>query len=641
MSPYAHVLAPGRIGDLEVANRIVMAPMATRMAHPDGSVSNREIGYYVARARGGAGLLMTGAMLAGTDVEAPRAAMLRIDDDRYVPGLTLLVQEVHHAGARIGAQLSPGLGRVSALVNGHVPVSASATPALADPAVTCRALTTDEVHLLVQRFGEAAARAAEAGFDLIDVHGHTGHLVDQFLTEKWNQRTDEYGGSLENRVRLAVELVEAARRAAPGLPVSFRLTTVHHVLGGRDLEESLEVARLLQAAGVDLMVVDEGAQEAADHVFPPYYLGDAPSLATAAAVRKVLGIPVMVVGNMTPELAEKAMADGEVDFVGMGRPLVADPDLPRKLRADRPGSIRPCIRCNALCLGNVAAGAALECSVNPQAGYEGSRLVARSNRAKRVVVVGGGPAGLEAARVAALRGHTVDLYEKAGRLGGVLWPASRPDFKRELRTTVAWWTSELARLGVTVHLNWEITAGSPALNQADEVIIATGALPRHPVTVAGLDRGNALDALDVHRGAMVGPHVLIAGGGLTGADLALELGLSGHRVTLVEQEDRIARDMVAANRLALLHRLSLLDVTVLTRHQVRVVEHDGVVADGPAGTVRLSADTVVTAFGMRPNATLTGAGRIEDPRVHVVGDAVEPATVGDAVHAAFRIAAAL
>lgn len=642
MSSYANLLAPGHIGSLAVPNRIVMPPLGLRMAHPDGSVSGREIAFYVARARGGAGLLMTGAMLAATDVEPPRAAMTRADDDRFLPGLRSLVTAVHGAGSRIAAQLSPGLGRVGAPEPGRsVPISASASPWPQNPGASCRALETEDVRLLVHRFGEAAARMAAAGFDAIDVHGHSGHLVDQFLTTVWNHRTDVYGGSLENRCRFAVELVEAARAAAPGLPISFRLTTVHHVDGGRELAESLEIATVLQDAGVDLMIVDEGAHEAADWAFPSYYLGDAPYLAGATAVSRALRIPVMVAGNMTPGIAEKALADGDIAFVGMGRALVADPDLPRKLLADRPGRIRPCTRCNAMCIGHVAVGAALGCSVNPQAGFETSRVIGRAARAKRVVVVGAGPAGLEAARVAALRGHSVDLYERSDHLGGVLWSAAAPEFKRELRAMVAWWKGQLAAQMVAVHLNREITPGSPVLAAAQEIVLATGGLPVHPLSVTGMRRHDVVEVLDLHRGAPVGQRVLVAGGGLSGADAALQLALDGHVVTIVEQEESIARDTLQLNRKALLRRLAGAGVTVLTGHTVRAIDEDGVLVHSADGTRRLTADTVVTAFGLRPNSSLAGPGVLEDPRVHVIGDCVEPAKVGDAVHAGFLAAMAI
>lgn len=642
MTTYDQLLSPAALGSLALPNRVIMAPMGTEMCTDDGMTTDQEIAYYVERARGGTGLVLTGITAVQQDVEQLAHGLGRIDTDAHVPGLTRMVAAVHAVGGRIGLQLTAGLGRnINSLTPGQPPVSASDNTWFADPSVTCRALTGEEIALIVRRFGEAAARAAAAGFDSIDIHGHTGYLIDQFMSAVWNRRTDTYGGSVENRCRFAVEIIEAVHAYAPGLPVSFRLSVDHKFPGGRGTAEAQAIAVELEKAGLDLMIADDGSYEAMDYVFPPYYLGDACMVPAARALKDVLSIPVMAVGNITPEDGERILADGDADFIGIGRGLIADPDLVNKLTDGHREDIRPCIRCNSMCVGNAFYALPLGCAVNPQVGQERERVITLSERPRRVVVVGAGPGGLEAARVAGLRGHTVDVYEASDRLGGVLWPAATPDFKKELRSMIGWWERQLTALPVTIHLSHPITADSPELLAADEVIIATGSVPILPAAISGIDRPDVVDVLAFHEGAPVGRRVVVAGGGLSGCDGALELAALGHEVTIVELADDLARDMIMINRITLLRDLAEAGVRVLTSHAVSHVDDAGVHASGPDGEVVLPADTVVAAFGVRADAALAATLTEAGVGFRAVGDCTTPGKAGDAINAGFMAALAI
>lgn len=637
---FPHVLEPARIGNLELRNRVIMVPMGTEMGDHDGHLTEREVAYYAERAKGGTGLVVTGINAVTDDYEVINEGLGRVDSDAAIPGLRMLADAVHAVGGKISVQLTAGLGRnINVIDPDRPPISASDNTHWLDPTVRCRPLEIEEIAVLVQRFREAAARCAEAGIDMIDIHGHTGYLIDQFMSAQWNRRTDGYGGSVENRCRFATEIIAAVKEGAPGLPVSFRLSVDHRFPGGRTVADSQEIARHLEAAGLDLLMADEGSYEAMDYVFPPYYLGDACMLGAAQAMKQVLSIPVLGCGNLTPENAEAALVAGDMDFVGIGRALIADPQWADKLAAGRRADIRPCIRCNQLCVGNAFVGKALGCAVNPQVGFERERVLTPVATPKRVAVVGGGPAGLEAARVAATRGHTVDLYEKADHLGGVLWPAATPEFKKELRAMIAWWERQLADLPVTVHLGAEITADSPELAGVDEIVVATGSVPLVP-PIPGIDGPNVVEVVDAHLGAALGERIVVCGGGLSGADFALEMAEKGHDVTLVEMTDEIAKDLLLINRITLLRDLATQGVRVLVGRTVTRVDAAGVTVTGPDGEELVPADTVVSAFGVRPATALTEALTART-KVHAVGDCVTPAKVGDAINAGFEAAFAL
>ncbi|MGO8683508.1 MAG: FAD-dependent oxidoreductase [Thermoleophilia bacterium] len=642
---YSHLLQPSLWGPVPVRNRIFMPPLSIHLVGPEGGFSDAEIAFFAARAWGGAGLLISGCLQAEDKFEAASPAMVQASDDRFVARLREFTDAVHAHGAKVGAQLTVGFGLGAAPNPDLQPISASAVPSAWRPEVLCRALKTEEIAAMVDLFGQAAARCVTAGFDAIDIHAHTGDLAEQFMSSQLNKRTDEYGGSLENRMRLCVELVQATRDAVgPNHAISVRLSVDEKFPGGRTVDETRGMARMLAAAGADILSLDVGSLSAPQWMAPSYYFGDDPNIDLFRAVREAVDIPVACTGSLTPMGAEEAIRSGAYDFMGSGRGLIADPDWPNKLLDGHPEDIRPCIRCNEMCMGNVMAGKGVECSVNPQVGRELSTHLTPATDGKTIVIIGGGPAGLETARVAGLRGHRVTIYEQESRLGGVLEPAARPDFKRELHRMVGWWERQIDTDAISVCLDTRVTAASGVFGDADEIIVATGSVPQTP-PIPGLNLPHVMDVLDFHRKPRpLGEHIVVCGGGLSGCDAALDLARHGKQVVIIEMLGGIATATVPPTRIALLGELSAAGVRVLTDTTVLEITASAVRAKGPDGAVAIDADTVITAFGVSPQSALAAeleATGIDVARMHVIGDAARPAKVGDAIHAGFNTALVL
>ena len=621
---------PGQIGSLEIRNRIVMPAMATGTSSEEGFVTRQTKDYYEARARGGAGLII----VEFTCIDFPRGKgalrQLAVDDDRFIPGLRELAQAIQRQGARAALQLHHAGNAAKRENTGLQPVgpSAIARPGGEIP----RAFTAEEIRDLVNRFAGAAERAAEAGFDGIEIHGAHAYLIAQFLSAAWNRREDRYGGSRENRARILIEIFRAVReRVGKAYPVWCRINGEESgVPGGTTPEEAQATAGMVEKAGCDAISVSASAPEllsSRPHFYPPGW-----ALHLAEGVRNVVRVPVIAVGRIAPELGERVLREGKADFIAMGRALRADPDLPHKLSSGKQEEIRPCIVCNA-CAERLRPGGHRLCAVNSALGREGEYTIAPAKERKRVLVIGGGPAGMEAAGVAGLRGHEVILCEREGRLGGKLLVAAAPPFKEEILRLVDFLSAQIKAVGVKVEVKTEVTRRLLESYHPDVVILATGSTPLVP-RIRGIDKQNVVTAEAVlgHRVDVRSP-VAVLGGGQVGCEVAAFLAEKGKKVVLIEMLDLLAADLgKRQGRQCLIDYLTEKGVTLLTRMKGEEVSDRGlVVVDHDGHRQTLEADTVVLACGSVPDTDLHEELKGIVPEIHVIGDCFRARSILEAI----------
>lgn len=635
-----------RIGGLELKNRIAMAPMGTNgLTDIDYGYSRRLIDFYAARAKGGAGMIMTGAAVVNTDLEGGITHFLpRLNTPAYMGRLSELCDAMHHYGAKLVLQLTAGFGRVNFVQDNPIqPISASAQPCFLDPSVSTRALTVEEIQTLVVSFATSAGMAKVAGVDAIEIHGYGGYLIDQFQTALWNQRTDQYGGDLEGRLRFSMEIIGATRAAVGDLPIIYKFTVDHYIEGGRRLEEGLELAKRLEAAGVDALHIDGGCYEVWNRVIPSMYEPPAGQVELAEAVKKVVRVPVITQGKLgNPEIAASVVEEEKADFIALGRPLLADPEWPDKVRRGTPEDINPCIGCNEACIGRGYEMKYLGCTVNPLTGMEKEYAPTPVTEKKSVLVIGGGPGGLEAARVAASRGCDVTLWEKGDRLGGKLILASIPDFKRDIRPLLEYLSRQVERAGVRVELRKEATPQRVRELNPDVAIVATGSVFRLP-EIPGVEGDRVFSIVDLFRGEReTGERVIVAGGGLCGCETAAYLARCGKGVTLVEMADQLVPEGVNINTNMGIHALlAQSQVEVLTSTRLREVTAECVVVETNGAPRELKADSVVMATGFAPDPTLRDGLEGVVPEVSAIGDCAEPRNILGAIWGGFHAARVL
>ena len=632
---YTLLCQPFKMGGMTLKNRMVMPPMVVRYATADGYITDRTKDYYEARARGGAGLLIQEATYVH-----PMGQILAnepgISDDKYIPRLRELTRVVHQHGARIAIQLVHG-GRAALLPEGVQPFGPS--PIAAAGRAVPKEMTGVEIAEVVKYFAEAAIRAKRAGYDGVEVHGAHNYLIDQFISPASNRRKDEYGGSIENRARLLVQVIKAVREATgDGFPVWCRINGKEFgVQGGETLEDAKEVARMAESAGAIAIHVSAFGPASPINLTTPVFT-PAVIAELASGIKASVSIPVIAVGRMTPEAGEELLSQGKVDLIAFGRALFADPELPNKICAGRLEEIRPCIlcfRCRDDMLSKTVVG--VGCSVNVTMGDEASSRITRAHESKTVLVVGGGPAGMEAARVAALRGHHVSLWELEPDLGGQLKAACVAPHKDRIGALIPYFTADLKRLGVEVRLGTEVTLNKIKQFAPDAVVIATGAKPIVP-EIPGLEKAQPVQAVDVLLGKVkVGENVAVIGGELVASEVAEFLAGKGKKVTMLRRGMEMAQNVSPILRNSLLERLRNAGISMFVGVTYKEVSGKVLVIttkDGERKAIR--ADTLVLAAGAVSEQSLYHEVKDSLAETYLVGDSVSPRKLGDAIAEGFQ-----
>ena len=658
---YQKLFEPIKIGKLEIKNRYAMAPMGPLgLGDCEGGWNDRGIDYYTRRAQGGIGLIITGVTFSDTEVEKPsfpNTPNSTYNPVQFVRTSREMTERVHAYGAKIFLQMSGGFGRVTIPTNlgEFPPVSASAIPhRWLDK--TCRPLTVEEIHGIVKSFGNGAFNAKRAGFDGVEIHAvHEGYLIDQFAISFFNQRNDEYGGSLENRLRFAREIrEEIARTCGPDFPVALRFSLKSMIKDwregalpgekfeekGRDIAEGIEAAKLLEQYGYDALDVDAGTYDAWWWNHPPMYMEKAPYKEFARITKENVKIPVIMAGRVdNPDTALDCLEKDVCDMISLGRPTLADPDIVNKIRTGKLAQIRPCISCQEGCMGRIQTYSLINCAVNPQAGKERLNKLNPVVRRKKVLVVGGGVAGCEAARVLAERGHEPVLYESTDRLGGNLIPGGAPSFKEDDLALAKWYADELNRLGVKVHLNTKAGEKEILDKSYDAVIMATGSRPKR---FSLGDDDKVYSAEEVLLGKKdAGNTVVVVGGGLVGCELALDLAMKGKKVTIVEALGKLLAvngPLCSANREMLEKLIPFNGIDVCCNAKVTGFKNGVLCAETAGGKKEFKADSVVLCVGYSSENSLYNQFKNCLDEVYLLGDARQVSNIMYAIWDAFEVA---
>ncbi|MED1792803.1 NAD(P)/FAD-dependent oxidoreductase [Brevibacillus nitrificans] len=636
MATYSKLFASGKIGKLTLKNRIVKAPQSTGLSNMDGTVSERLVRHYKELARGGTGLIIVEYTYIDDEASKSAYCQLGISSNEHIAGLSWLVSAIHDEGAKAGIQIEH-CGRQKFLAT--PPIKAPSRipwPTIYEQTgVVPDELTIEEIKKIVEDFGDAARRAETAGFDLVEIHAAHGYLITNFLSPHTNKRNDLYGGTLENRMRFLLEVIKNVKsKVSADFPITMRINGTDYEPDGITIEETIEVCKQAEQLGIAAFHVSGGDHHMMNYQVSPMVIPKGPNVWAAEAIKPHVSVPIMASGSITtPAFAEEILTKNHADFVSLGRPLLADPYFPAKAQQGRADDIIPCIRCNDGCMERTFFRfRSIRCSVNPTTGREGELTIQRAEVPKKVLIVGGGPAGMEAARVSALRGHCVTLFEK-GDLGGALLPAAASPYKSDIQHLLTYYRAQMQKLDIEIVLA-EASRDDVHNGDFDAVVIAVGKRPKPP-QITGWQEAEAIYATDVlTEKVRTGENVVIVGGGLTGVETALFLAEQGRHVTIIEQQDHYMQDDLVTFKMTYTELLSKKKIHVRTSTQARKVEGNELTIVDRYGTeVKLTADTIVYATGFQSNtAFLMAENEQAKKEIYHIGDGQQPGKIYDAIH---------
>jgi 2,4-dienoyl-CoA reductase-like NADH-dependent reductase (Old Yellow Enzyme family)/thioredoxin reductase len=646
------ILQPLWVGTLSLPNRVVMTTVKLGYAGKDGGVTDRHVAFYRRRAEGGVGLLTTEPLYVRPDGrELP--TQMGLHEDSLVEGQRWLVDEVHRAGGRIMAHLNHAGRAANPKLVGEVDLLSASEVRCPANGAKPRSMDSADIQEVIKAFGEAARRARESGFDAVEIPFSHGYLIHQFLSPHSNRRDDGYGGSFENRLRFGLEVLDEVReRTAGTVPVVVRMNAMDYVEGGLGLDDAMRLGEALAAWGVDALSVTSGTMcESVPFCLYPAGTPQAHLLPMAAEIRRASGVPVIVAGRIrAPAVARRALEAGQTDLIGLGRPLLADPDWLQKVEAGDEEGILLCPACHQGCLGQLRKGAGTCCLVNPLTGRETELVLEPAAKPRQVVVVGGGPAGLEAAFVAASRGHRVSVFEARESVGGQLALAAKVPHKEGFQDVIRQLELMAERAGASIKKGVRLTPDDVLALEPDALILATGGVPM-TTAFPGLDEVRWVQASDVLDGYAFpageptddavfgdGPAdpsrtdaVLVVGGGLVGLEVADFFSARGKPVVLVEMQKEVGEKLDILPRTMLLKRLKEQEVHILTSTIVTRFTAGGAEARQGEEEIRIPADLVVLAVGVEPNRELEDALQGAGLELYTVGDAREPRGAGEAI----------